>query len=338
MLFREWLLRTGYSLASRVVYRGGEHSDWAYEKMQRPATCLALALNYAAYYGRVPRLCRLTSIMIEPVFGCNLRCAMCWGSLNFEGRRPRFMEWDLYARLVDQIPAYVETVTFSLFGEPLLHPQLPEMIEYAAARGFRTSLATNGTLLKDERLARLACTPLNVLNVSFETDADTAREMRGIELGTIRRHVEAFIAAKRPQTEVKLYFIARNDNHGQIARAIAEWKGVVQHVKISPYVGMVNPAGPLPVCIEPWRGNMNIFTNGNVSPCCFDWYNDMCIGNLHEQDFDVIIHGDAYRGLLRRILDGRAPDRCAHCKEFDVDGVPLRIRKRFPKRLPKPPR
>lgn len=330
MVLRERLLRAGFTLASYVIYGRGDHADWAYEKIQRPATCWALAMNFAAYYGRIPRLYRLTSIMLEPVFGCNLRCQMCWGRLDFEGRRPRFMEWEIYCKLIDQIPGYVESVTFSLFGEPLLHPRLCEMIEYAAARGFRTSLATNATLLKGELLERVARTPLSVLNVSFETNADTAREMRGIELTAIRRNVEAFIAAKRPETEVKLYFIAREDNQAQIAQAVAEWKGLVQHIKISPYVGMTDDEGPLPVCIEPWRGNMNVFTNGNVSPCCFDWYNDMVIGNLYEQDFGEIIHGRPYYDLLRRILDRRAPKRCAVCKEFDVDGVPLRIRKRFP--------
>ena len=55
----------------------------------------------------------------------------------------------------------------------------------------------------------------------------------------------------------------------------------------------------------------------------------MCIGNLHDQDFAEIIHGESYRELLRRILDGHAPKRCARCKEFDVEGIPLRIRKRF---------
>ncbi len=332
MPFRERLLRTGFTLASHLLYRGGEHSDWAYEKMQRPATCLALALNYAAFYARVPRIYRLTSVMVEPVFGCNLRCKMCWGSLGFEGRRPRLMEWDIFRKLVDQIPSYVETVTFSLFGEPLLHPRLHEMIDYAADHGFRTILATNGTLLEGDNLARIAGARLNVISFSFETDADVARATRGIDLDTIRRNMEAFDKARRPDTEIKLYFVAREGNRAEIERVRVELQGLAKHIKVSPYVGWSEEALPLPVCIEPWRGNVNVFTNGNVSPCCFDWYNDMCIGNLYEQDFGAIVASDRYRALLRRILDGKAPPRCTHCKEYDMEGVPLRIRKRYPKR------
>lgn len=307
------------------------HADWAYEKIRRPATCLTFASNFAAYYFGIPRLFRLTSVMVEPVFACNLRCNMCWGKLDFEGRRPTLMDWDLYCKLVDQIPAYVETITLSLFGEPLLHPRLHEMIDYASAHGFRTTLATNGTLLEGKRLEQIAHAPLNVLNVSFDTDAACIRETRGIDLDAIRRNIEAFIALKRPETEVKLYFIAREENRGKIAEAMQRWKGLIEHIKISPYVGMTDEAGPLPVCIEPWRGNMNVFTNGNVSPCCFDWYNDMVIGNLNEQSFGEIVRGEPYRALLRRMVAGNAPQRCAHCKEFDLEGIPLRIRKRFPK-------
>lgn len=334
MSFRERLLRSGYTLASRILYKSGAHSDWAYEKMQRPATCIALALNFAAFYCRVPRIYRLTSVMVEPVCGCNLRCAMCWGRLELEGRRPRLMEWELFRGLVDQIPRHVETITFSLFGEPLLHPRLRDMIDYAAAAGFRTILATNGTMLKGELLGHLAHADLDVLSVSFETDADIARQERGIDLDVIRGNIEAFIAAKRPATEVKLYFVAREGAQDQIARVMEGWKDLVTHFKVSPYVGMTDEPGPLPVCIEPWRGNMNVFTNGNVSPCCFDWYNDMCIGNLYHQDFATIIHGEAYRALLGRFLDGRAPKRCAYCKEFDVENVPLRIRKHFRRNSP----
>ena len=129
MLFSEPVLRLAYRLASRLLYRSGAHADWAYEKMQRPGTIFALAMNLAYFYLERPRIHRIISVMVEPVFGCNLRCSTCWGVLEFEGRRPPLMDWDLFRKVVDQTPEYVETLTFSLMGEPLLHPRLHEMID-----------------------------------------------------------------------------------------------------------------------------------------------------------------------------------------------------------------
>ena len=328
MSLEERLLRFSFRVASRILYGSGAHADWAYEKMHRLRTCRALAMNLAYFYLRIPKIHRIVTVMVEPVFGCNLRCKTCWGVLDLEGRRPYLMEWDLFCKFVDQIPDSVESITFSLMGEPLLHPRLHEMIDYAADRGLRTVLFTNGTLLEGDNIARIVNSSLAILNVSIEADAKNAHDMRGIDLDVLRNNIEAFIAAKRPETEVKLSLVAHPGNIELVPKVADQWRDLVEHIKISPQLGLVETPGPPPLCMEPWRGNLNFYTNGAVSPCCCDWYTELTIGNMRSQDLSEIIHGEAYRDLLRGFLAGNVPEVCTRCKEFTMEDVPLRLRKR----------
>ncbi|MFH1807098.1 MAG: radical SAM protein [Pseudomonadota bacterium] len=101
-----------------------------------------------------------SALLLDLTDACNLRCRMClyWGESGLytsaePGRvraRPRSLDLDLALRLIDELrpgrPVY------SLFGgEPLLYPQLAEVIAAIKRAGSVVSLVTNG-----QELAALA--------------------------------------------------------------------------------------------------------------------------------------------------------------------------------------
>ncbi len=320
---RARVLRPLFWAASRALYGNGTYADWAHEKIQRFSTCGYLAANLASYHLGMRFLPTVFSVVVEPVFGCNLRCRSCWGNgeLKFEGIRPTLMDWDLYAKLVPGLPRSVETVTFSLAGEPLLHPGIHDMIALAAAHGFRTVLFTNGTLLKGEKRRQLCQSPLSVLNVSVEPSQQDADHYRcGSSLAEIRENVACFAAGKRPETAVKLSLVAHGGKPVDVGRIRGEWAGVADAVKVSPEMAILpreacGAGGRVPDCMELYRGNLNVFTNGDVSPCCFDCYGDLAIGNLNHSGFAEIARGEAFRALVARFKAGNAPARCRVCGE-----------------------
>lgn len=321
-------MRLIYRIASRVFYRSPLHEDWLYEKFRRPSSIVALAVNYTCFALRIPYVHRIVSAMVEPVFGCNLRCKTCWGTLDLAGRRPPLLSWAIFCKFVDGLPGSVESIVFSLMGEPLMHPRLHEMIAYAEGKGFRTILFTNGTLLEGENLLRIARSPLSVLSISIETDPENAQKIRGIDLEQIKTHIRAFQAAKNSCTEVKLSLVVHPDNLKHMPTLQEDWKEYATHIKISPQLGIGEPAAEPPLCLEPWRGHLNLYTNGVVSPCCCDWFTSLAIGNLNEQPMKEIVMGAAHRELLRGFLRGEPHPVCLSCREFTVDGAPRRLRKR----------
>jgi MoaA/NifB/PqqE/SkfB family radical SAM enzyme len=324
MPITERLLRAVCRIGSRAVYGTGEEADWIYEKIQRPSSYYLVARNLINWKLRRPRVEGVVALMVEAVFDCNLRCSYCYRtrlSPHLQPR-PRLIDWETFRAVVDQAPASVETIQLCGMGEPTLHPRLCDMIGHIALSGRRPSMFTNGTLLRGELLERLAKTPLAVLNVSVEPDEESSREYRGVELDTIRQNIRRFLAAKRPETEVKVRMVAHPGNIELVAKAAEAWRGEVQGVKVGRLINMKEGHRTGFTCMEPWGSNLFVFTDGKISPCAMDMFKDLVIGDIHEQSFDEIIHGRAYRDILERFARGEPPGLCAECSEVHVDGVP----------------
>ena len=85
------------------------------------------------------------NMIIELTNRCNLECPVCTTHLDM--RRPRGMMKDIdYYDIVDRLKfGDVRKLIYNFAGEPLLHPQVGEFINYACVRGFETSVCTNGT-------------------------------------------------------------------------------------------------------------------------------------------------------------------------------------------------
>ena len=56
------------------------------------------------------------------------------------------MSWDLFRRIVDQLPR-IERAVLHGVGEPMLVKRLPRMVRYLKERGTYVLFNTNGTVL-----------------------------------------------------------------------------------------------------------------------------------------------------------------------------------------------
>src|SRR5947209_2862401 len=86
---------------------------------------------------------------------CNLTCAHCFISCSPHNRRFGFLDRDTVHRfLQESVPLGVKEYYFT-GGEPFLNPDMVGILELTLGYGPATVL-TNGTVLKDEWLRRLA--------------------------------------------------------------------------------------------------------------------------------------------------------------------------------------
>jgi MoaA/NifB/PqqE/SkfB family radical SAM enzyme len=107
-------------------------------------------------------------VYVEPTTQCNLSCRTCMrNSWTEQGGE---MAMALYKRLMDDLADFpsIETIAFWGFGEPLLHPNIVEMINLAHSRGIKTELITNGLLLNPELSGELVRAGLQTLVVSVD--------------------------------------------------------------------------------------------------------------------------------------------------------------------------
>ncbi|MGH7051608.1 MAG: adenosyl-hopene transferase HpnH, partial [Acetobacteraceae bacterium] len=130
-------------------------------------------------------------LMLEPLFRCNLACAGC-GKIDYPD--PLLNQRLSPAQCFEAVEECGAPVVAIAGGEPLLHKELPEIVEGILTRGKFVYLCTNA-LLMEKRLDRFK--PHK--NFAFDVHLDGDEEMhdRSVsQAGVFQRAVSAIKAAK----------------------------------------------------------------------------------------------------------------------------------------------
>jgi len=117
----------------------------------RRASNLAKWLSYVS--GRTRLWTYPDRMYLESTNVCNLGCVMCPNGMGLLSRPKGYMEYDLFTRIVDEMAPHVQTTTLHIWGEPLLHPRIFDMIAYCRSHRLHSEISTNATLL-DEAASR----------------------------------------------------------------------------------------------------------------------------------------------------------------------------------------
>ncbi|HUB11896.1 MAG TPA: radical SAM protein [Acetobacteraceae bacterium] len=151
------------------------------------------AVEQRAPHAAAPPVC----LYLEVTNRCNLLCETCPRTFE-ELEPPADMSWELFARIVDQVPDIARVVLHGV-GEPMLVKALPRMIRYLKDRNVYVLFNTNGTLLAPKKHHELIETGLDELRVSLDAaDAKTFLAVRGKNFfARIVRNVQSFTALQR---------------------------------------------------------------------------------------------------------------------------------------------
>ena len=133
-------------------------------------------------------------LYLEVTNRCNLLCETCPRTFE-ELEPPADMSWELFTRIVDQVPNIARVVLHGV-GEPMLVKDLFRMIRYLKARGTYVLFNTNGTLLNPKKFDELIESGLDELRVSLDAaDRESYAKVRGKDFfNRIVRDVGKFTA------------------------------------------------------------------------------------------------------------------------------------------------
>src|SRR5579884_1648278 len=101
---------------------------------------------------------------IIPIRRCNLSCTYCNEYDNYSKPVPKDV---MFSRLDKLSELGTTIITFS-GGEPLLHPELDELIAHVRGNGALACMITNGYLLTPERVKRLNDAGLDHMQISID--------------------------------------------------------------------------------------------------------------------------------------------------------------------------
>jgi MoaA/NifB/PqqE/SkfB family radical SAM enzyme len=133
-------------------------------------------------------------LYLEVTNRCNLLCTTCPRTYE-ELEPPADMAWDLFVRIVDQVPDLARAVLHGV-GEPMLVKNLPAMVRHLKERGVYVLFNTNGTVLNERNGRAMIAAGLDELRVSLDaSNAQSYLKVRGKNyFDRILRNVRAFRA------------------------------------------------------------------------------------------------------------------------------------------------
>jgi SynChlorMet cassette radical SAM/SPASM protein ScmF len=142
--------------------------------------------------------------------GCNLACRHCWIAPKYQGEGKSYpaLELDLFRSIIAQAKPLGLTAVKLTGGEPLLHPQIGDILEIVRREELRLGVETNGVLCTPELARALAACNNPHVAVSLDgVDAETHEWVRGVA-GSFDRAVGGILnlvkAGFRPQIIMSL--------------------------------------------------------------------------------------------------------------------------------------
>ena len=249
-------------------------------------------------------------VRYEPTDHCNATCIMCPRDKHEHGREHGIMDQAKYEKSVDEVVSLgAERIVLVGFGEPLLDKRLEDKMAYAKSKGMSTYIITNGSVLTGLRARRIIEAGLDEMRVSFygmHRESYNA-VMQGLEYEKTRQGLLSFLALRdemKSPMKVQLSYLVLPENEADTQAFKEYWEPRVDAIEIwKPHNfgdgrDYRERADCKTSCGRPDNGPLQIQWNGEIIPCCYDYNNQIVLGNAFEQPVLEILNSPKYR-LLR---------------------------------------
>ena len=165
------------------------------------------------------------AIFVDPACLCNLRCPLCFIGRKLPGRKRGLMTMETFRSIVDQVARDALVIHLYIRGEPLLNPQVFEMIAYAKAAGLKTAMSTHFSVFQEDLADNLIDSGLDGLTLSIDgATPETYSHYRiGGDFERVMTNLGTLIARKRARKasnpEIEWQYLAFRHNIHEIAAA-----------------------------------------------------------------------------------------------------------------------
>ena len=160
---------------------------------------------------------------------CNLKCKHCYQDAS--GMDEHELNTGEAKTLINQIAAAGFKVMIFSGGEPLMRPDIVELVSYAKSRGLHPTFGSNGTLITPELARELKAAGASAMGISIDSlDAAKHDEFRGVE-GAHRQTLAGIEACKAAGLPFQIHTTVADWNRDEICSItdFAEQIGAIAH-------------------------------------------------------------------------------------------------------------
>lgn len=263
---------------------------------------------------------KLKKIYIEITNACNLNCDFCIKNK----RKIIYMTKENYIKIIDKIKNFTKEIYLHVLGEPMLHPNINEFIEYAKKNNLKLNITTNGYLITNIK-NNSNIDRLNISLHSFNTKYK-------IPLDTYLKNIFDTIDKIKNKTYITLRLWVKDQNTEYILKYInkryqTNIKNLENNTKIKIknnllidtfhefiwpdlYNNYYNEKGTCKGLID----HIGILSDGTIIPCCLDTQKIINLGNIYEDNLEKIFEKEIVKEMIKGFKNNyKYHELCKHC-------------------------
>jgi AdoMet-dependent heme synthase len=145
---------------------------------------------------------------------CNLSCRHCYRDAG--EKESNELSYDEGIRLIDEIAALGFKLLILSGGEPLLREDIMKLIEHAVAKGLRTVIGTNGTLITPAMAETLKKSGLSRAGISIDSRDSASHDAFRCREGAYRDALKGIEACREAGLPFQLHTTVREHNASEV--------------------------------------------------------------------------------------------------------------------------
>lgn len=275
-------------------------------------------------------------VVVNVSYVCNAKCLHCVHTIDPSSRevagKDIFVSDEVFKKLADECGRYNSLIRVTGTGEPLLHPNILNLIKYAKGKGCRISMITNGSLLTPEKSDFLLSVGID--GVEFSVDAasqETYEKIRqGLKFPQLLENI-SYLKSRRDQLNIGTKIIVSfvEEEHNKHERALAEnfwvpryadkiqFRVWLQYGKLDKTSDRRNLMPEREPCPYPFE-RINMDSKGGFHLCAFDIEHETDYGNIMSKRLKEIWRCEEIENV-RSLLLKRQFDQipiCSKCTDW----------------------
>ena len=268
----------------------------------------------------------LKKAYVEITNVCNLKCPFCHGT----SRAPAFLPPEDFRVIAQKLRPYTDYIYLHLLGEPLLHPELKEILAVCRALGFRVTLATNGTRIGHCADTLLSCGCL--YKICYSLHAYEANAM-AVSLEEYLAPILRFAEASAGQGVINVFRLwnggGQNEKNNDILRALCAGTGDApvpvrngfqlgerRYIELADRFAWPDADADetQPRFCMALRDQIGGLADGTAVPCCLDAEGTLALGNLLTDSIQEILNAPLASQIKQGFSEGKAvAGLCRRC-------------------------